>query len=140
MRLVIAGAGADGRSMVEQVIALDGLGPEEGFSADEVWSLAMGATTVFERPRSAPHRPLPLAPGALSWRFVRYRAGASIGMHRTDTVDCDVVLDGSITLGLEAGDVALGAGDMVVLPGVAHSWRAGADGCTVSALLVGLAP
>ena len=43
-------------------------------------------------------------------------------MHRTDTVDYAVVLQGSITMLLDDEDVGLSAGDVVVQNGTNHAW------------------
>jgi hypothetical protein len=46
------------------------------------------------------------------------------GMHRTDTVDYDIVLDGEIWLELDDGATThLRAGDVVVQCGGRHAWR-----------------
>lgn len=48
----------------------------------------------------------------------------SPGMHRTDTIDYDIVIDGEITLDLDDGEVrTLCRGDLVVQHGVRHAWR-----------------
>jgi quercetin dioxygenase-like cupin family protein len=43
-------------------------------------------------------------------------------MHRTETVDYAVVLEGEITLILDEGEVALKAGDVVIQRGTSHAW------------------
>src|SRR5688572_29770880 len=43
-------------------------------------------------------------------------------MHRTETVDYAVVLEGEITLLLDEGDVHLKAGDVVIQRGTSHAW------------------
>lgn len=43
--------------------------------------------------------------------------------HATDTVDYIVMLTGEVVLELEAGEVRLRAGDVLVDRGVRHSWR-----------------
>ena len=43
-------------------------------------------------------------------------------MHRTETIDYAVVLEGEITLVLEDTDVVLRAGDVVIQRGTNHSW------------------
>ncbi len=43
-------------------------------------------------------------------------------MHRTETVDYAVVLEGEITLLLDEGDVKLTAGDVVIQRGTSHAW------------------
>jgi hypothetical protein len=46
------------------------------------------------------------------------------GMHRTDTVDYDIVLDGEIWLELDDGVTThLRAGDVVIQGGTRHAWR-----------------
>ena len=43
-------------------------------------------------------------------------------MHRTETIDYAVVLEGEITLLLDDQDVVLKAGDIVIQRGNNHSW------------------
>ena len=46
------------------------------------------------------------------------------GMHTTDTIDFEVVLDGEVWLELDDGvEVHLRAGDTVVQNGTRHAWR-----------------
>ena len=46
------------------------------------------------------------------------------GMHRTATIDYDIVLDGMIGLELDGGaEVTLGPGDVVVQNGTRHRWH-----------------
>lgn len=46
------------------------------------------------------------------------------GMHTTDTIDFEVVLDGTVILELDDGaEVTLRAGDTVVQNGTRHRWR-----------------
>lgn len=50
------------------------------------------------------------------------RGGRHPMMHRTETVDYAVVLEGEITLLLDEGDVVLKAGDVVIQRGTNHAW------------------
>ena len=43
-------------------------------------------------------------------------------MHRTETIDYAVVLEGEITLVLDNTDVQLKTGDVVIQRGTNHSW------------------
>lgn len=43
-------------------------------------------------------------------------------MHRTETVDYGIVLEGEIVLVLDGGETALKAGDVVVQRGTSHAW------------------
>ena len=51
------------------------------------------------------------------------RGGRHPLMHRTETVDYAVVLEGEITLLLDEGEVMLKAGDVVIQRGTNHAWR-----------------
>lgn len=50
------------------------------------------------------------------------RGGRHPMMHRTETVDYAVVLEGEITLILDEADVQLKAGDVVIQRGTSHAW------------------
>ena len=50
------------------------------------------------------------------------RGGRHPMMHRTETVDYAVVLDGEITLLLDEGEVTLRTGDVVIQRGTNHAW------------------
>ena len=43
-------------------------------------------------------------------------------MHRTETVDYGIVLEGEIILVLDGGETALKAGDVVIQRGTSHAW------------------
>ncbi|WP_336951169.1 cupin domain-containing protein [Sphingobium aromaticivastans] len=47
------------------------------------------------------------------------------GFHRTGTLDFVVLLEGSLTLELDEGEVRLSPGDVVVQRDTNHAWRAG---------------
>ena len=52
------------------------------------------------------------------------------GMHTTDTIDFEVVLEGTITLELDDGaEVTLRPGDTVVQNGTRHRWKNPATAC-----------
>ena len=70
-------------------------------------------------------------PGGSFCNIFAWRPGAYTDLHRTITVDFDVVLTGSIEIELEAETVLLRQGDCVLLPGTVHAWRAGPQGALV---------
>lgn len=76
-------------------------------------------------------------PGATRWRVVTMGAGWQAAMHKTNTIDYDVVLAGDLELVLEDGAVSLAPGDVVVLPGVVHGWRAGPHGASMAVTMLG---
>jgi uncharacterized cupin superfamily protein len=61
------------------------------------------------------------------------------GMHRTDTIDLDIILEGALELELPgAGSVQLSAGDVVVQRGTWHKWTNRSDGVTrMLAIMIG---
>jgi mannose-6-phosphate isomerase-like protein (cupin superfamily) len=63
------------------------------------------------------------APGLL-----RYMDLSDPGMHTTDTIDFEVVLEGTVILELDDGaEVTLHAGDTVVQNGTRHRWKNGGN-------------
>ena len=96
--------------------------------------------TVFPRPGGCAIAVLEIAPHTDEFdEFVRSQLAPwadpdAPGMHRTATIDYDVVLEG--TVGLEVDDgvvVTLYAGDIVVQNGTTHRWRNHGD--TVARIL-----
>jgi mannose-6-phosphate isomerase-like protein (cupin superfamily) len=67
--------------------------------------------------------------------MLRYMDPSDPGMHTTDTIDFEVVLDGTVILELDDGaEVILSPGDTVVQNGTRHRWRN--DGDTPARLAV----
>jgi len=139
MRLLITGVDADGRSCVmrQDAVSINPIGP--GF--------AMGIPyETTETP--PPARPAGdadlidqlLEPGHLRWMVVDYGANCETPVHHTDTLDLETVLSGSVDLILDDGVHHLNEGDMVVMTGVDHAWKAGPDGCRINAILIGTPP
>lgn len=58
-------------------------------------------------------------------------------MHRTQTVDYGIVLEGEITMVLDEGETTLRAGDIVIQCGTSHAWanRSGAN-CRMAFILI----
>jgi quercetin dioxygenase-like cupin family protein len=81
-----------------------------------------------------------LVPGQVQWSVVEYAPHQSYPMHHTDTIDFDVVLEGSIELQVDAGTQLLNAGDCALVAGVDHGWKAGPKGCLLSVAFVGTPP
>ena len=62
-------------------------------------------------------------PGATKFVTVRFPPGTKPAMHTTNTLDYGILLEGQVTLVLEAGEVVLRKGDLIIDRGVAHGWR-----------------
>jgi quercetin dioxygenase-like cupin family protein len=151
-RRVVTGHDADGRA----VIRSDGEAPDtiraNGFAVATWLWLDGAAATVddggeidLQRDAGGPVRLEP-PPGGCSVRLIRFPGVAAgggdwirvegddpdePGMHSSDTLVFMVVVEGRIVLGLDDGDHALGAGDVVIQRGNRHRWRVVSDGpCT----------
>ena len=139
MRVIVAGAGGDGRSCVLE---------ERDARFDEVLPglAAFGLFNTSETP--PPARPpgrgelvdLGVTAGLCIWNLWRHAPGLEVPMHHTDTLDFEVILEGSVELILDDGAHLLRPGDCVVMQGADHAWRAGEQGCVMCALNLGTTP
>jgi quercetin dioxygenase-like cupin family protein len=67
--------------------------------------------------------PVAPAPNGTTLRINELPPGAASPMHRTETVDYGIVLDGEVVLVLDDGETVLRAGDVVVQRGTSHRWE-----------------
>jgi Cupin domain len=76
------------------------------------------------------------------FRVMRYEAGTAGRMHRTNSMDCAVILSGSIVLELDDGaEVTLHVGDVLVQRGTMHNWvNRGTEPCTIAFVLIDALP
>jgi hypothetical protein len=140
VRTIVTGLDGQGRSTV---VGIEQGGDHSGGDvvAATIWTTETSPPAV---PRYGPW-PEPAfdvgcpATGTI-WRLVQMPPGYEFGRHRTDTLDYDTVVAGTLQLVLDADSVDLGPGDCVVLPGVPHAWRAGRAGATLNVVMTGLGP
>jgi quercetin dioxygenase-like cupin family protein len=133
VRVVLVDSDGDGLSHVGSVIE------RTGAPAVEDLHEIFNGPLRFTMPKGCEEEFLDMSPGfgAAMWRVFEFSPGLVYDMHQTATLDFDVVIDGSITLGLDRQEVLLGPGDGVLLRGDRHSWRAGAQGCRMLIALIG---
>jgi len=139
VRTLITGVDTGGKSCVvsREDLALDQLAP--GFAMSVPYATATSPPPA--RPAgSAPLIDQSIAPGLLRSMVVELGPGSEVPTHHTDTLDLQTVLSGTVDLVLADGAHRLEQGDLVVLAGVDHAWRAGPHGCRLSAVLVGTPP
>jgi quercetin dioxygenase-like cupin family protein len=67
--------------------------------------------------------PVAPAPNGTTLRINEMPPGAGSPMHRTQTVDYGIVLDGEVVLVLDDSETVLRAGDVVVQRGTSHRWE-----------------
>jgi quercetin dioxygenase-like cupin family protein len=135
MRVVLVASDGDGLSRVGSVV--ERAGPPDAEDLHEIFD----GPLCFTMPKRDEEDFLDLSPGvgAARWRIFEFSPGLVYDMHRTATVDFDVVIDGSVTLGLDHQKVQLGPGDGALLRGDRHSWQAGPQGCRMLIALLGAA-
>jgi len=105
----------------------------DGASFHDMW------VTSSSPARIAPTEPEPIRQGEVLGppsegtrvRIVDMPPGARSPMHRTESIDYGVVLEGEITLVLDDGSATtVGPGDLVVQRGTDHAWENRSDGWT----------
>jgi quercetin dioxygenase-like cupin family protein len=91
----------------------------------EIWitdEMPVAITATEPEPTDRPVRTPPPAGGVMV-RFTEMAPGAEAPMHRTETVDVGVVLEGETWLLLDDGsETRVGPGDAVVQRGTNHAW------------------
>src|SRR5271156_3285909 len=97
MRVILVASDADGLSHGSSVI--ERAGPTE---AEDLYEIFDGPLCLT-MPKRNEEEFLDLSPGlgAAKWRIFEFSPGLVYDMHQTATLDFDVVIDGSITLGLD---------------------------------------
>ena len=100
--------------------------PREGVSSTLMWCTdAMPADiAVGEDAQDMGARILGTAPPANGSRFIvmEFSPGIASEMHRTETIDYIVVLEGEIDMDMDDSSVKLRAGDVMVQRGTNHAW------------------
>jgi quercetin dioxygenase-like cupin family protein len=138
-RRVVTGHDENGRS----VFVSDGPTPKShdiGVAEfHELWNTtAMPAPITAVEPAEPTDRPLVTPPDANGTivRFTDIFAGQKSPMHRTESIDYGIVLEGEIHLVLDDAEVKLEAGDVVVQRGTDHAWDNRSDRTTRMAFVL----
>src|SRR3954452_10041346 len=129
-RRIVTGHDASGKS----VVLSDGPDPKMldiGSAAfHEVWITDATPAPIAATEPEPTDRPVRTPPpaGGVMVRFTEMAPGAESPMHRTETVDVGVVLEGETWLLLDDGsETRVGAGDAVVQRGTNHAWANRSD-------------
>jgi quercetin dioxygenase-like cupin family protein len=106
--------------------ATNATSPRPGVVGTLVWSTdsTPAAIPVGERPEDMGARTLGTVPPPNGTRFavIDYPPGNTPAMHRTETIDYVIVMDGEIEMDMDKSTVKLKAGDIVVQRGANHAW------------------
>jgi mannose-6-phosphate isomerase-like protein (cupin superfamily) len=136
-RRVVTGHDSTGKS----IVVSDGpppqhhpmSGPNVGADFIEIWSVPHPVPTLTAvEPREPNERDFTIMPTAghllrLLDVYPASAGGKRTPMHRTQTIDYVVVIDGEIVLILEDSEVTLKKGDVVVQRGTNHAWENRSD-------------
>ena len=123
-RRVVIGLDTDGNSCIQ----IDGPVPKLSNSSDMIWRTAtIPADNSGAEDAAVPYAMEHLHDGGSNFMFVEFPPKMGPYMHATDTLDYLVVLSGQIVMQLEAEEVVLNPGDLIVDRGVIHAWRNDTD-------------
>jgi quercetin dioxygenase-like cupin family protein len=129
-RRIVTGHDASGKS----VVLSDGPTPKTldiGTAAfHEIWITDATPTPIPDTEPEPTDRPVRTPPPAngVTVRFTEMSPGAESPMHRTETLDVGVVLEGETWLLLDDGsETRVGVGDAVVQRGTNHAWANRSD-------------
>ena len=146
MRRFVTGVNAAGRSCIVEEGEVT-LGAVEGIA--EVLTANLWATEASPPPAAPPQAgnfvDVRLPPGIVRWTVVEHTSheetdarATSSTMHHTNAIDLIFVVDGSTQLLLDDDVRDLRPGDCVVMTGVDHAMKAGADGSRVISVAIGI--
>lgn len=80
--------------------------------------------------------------GSAGAEGAEHQEGQAADMHRSDSVDLEVIVSGKVDIVLDSGETrTLGPGDCLVMAGAIHAWRNHYDEpCIYAAFIVGAHP
>jgi quercetin dioxygenase-like cupin family protein len=123
VRRVVTGHDADAKSVILSDEPAPQFHDRQMFA--EIWNTAGAPASITADERHEPNdRALQLAPPANGTiiRTVDMPPGHRSAMHRTQTIDYGIVLQGQVYLVLDDSETLLQPGDIVVQRGTNHAW------------------
>jgi hypothetical protein len=140
MRVLVTGVDEDGRSCVVE----EAMPSVNGFESGGITVALVASSQSSPPPSRPPGRGALLGvaatPGVARWSFIEFPSGVATAVHHTDSLDFDVVLEGSVDLVLDDGAHRLGPGDGVVIKGIDHGWATHEEGCRMSVVVIATPP
>ena len=137
VRRIVTGHDADGRAVFVGDERL-----EEGPLGAQIWSTAELPADNSD-PTDGGRREIGIAsPGGSAIRVMTIEPGHRSPMHRTQTIDYGVVIEGSIGLELDDGATkTVGPGEVVVQRGTIHAWVNSTDRpCRIAFIVLAALP
>lgn len=137
-RRVVTGHDANGVSVVlsDGTVPVHRVMPQDGVGFYEIWQTEGAPAAILPVEPSEPtERTLRVPPPALGTKirineffpgFIN-EIGNQSPVHRTESIDYGIVLEGEIVLVLDDSEVVLHTGDVVVQRGTDHAWANRSD-------------
>jgi quercetin dioxygenase-like cupin family protein len=126
--------GHDARNVAKVIIegpATNAKYPSQGLVSTLIWSTDQTPAdiAVGETIEDMGARILGTAPPVNGTRFavIDFPPGNTPGMHRTETIDYVIVIEGEIEMDMDDSTVKLQAGDVMVQRGTNHAWANRSD-------------
>jgi quercetin dioxygenase-like cupin family protein len=146
-RRVVTGHTPDGVSVVvsDGPVPVSRELPEDGVAFHEIWNTTGAPASVDAREEGEPTErdlTVPPPPHGTKIRINEFQPGhldehgLQSPVHRTESIDYGIVLEGEITLVLDDSEVTLHAGDVVVQRGTDHAWANRSDAVTKVAFIL----
>jgi hypothetical protein len=140
MRVLITGVDDLGRSCV-----IEETTPSvHAFESGGITVAPAAATESCPPPPRPPGRGILVGvastPGNARWSFVDFPPETTTALHHTDSLDFDVILEGSVDLILDDGPHRLDSNDGAVIKGVDHGWQTHEEGCRMSVVVIATPP
>lgn len=148
-RRVVTGHNSDGVSVVltDGTVPVHRYMPQDGVGFYEIWQTEDTPAPILPVEPSEPTQRtlrVPPEPRGTKIRINEFFPGhltddgRQSPVHRTESVDYGIVLEGEIVLILDDSEVTLRAGDVVVQRGTDHAWANRTDQvCRVAFILIG---
>lgn len=149
VRRVVTGHDSDGRAVVVDDRLMDNVKVmPSGHSGALMWVADADSAYIdgpVEGDADRARYPLPgISPpaGGHAFRILRLAPGKAAFMHRTDTIDYAIVMEGECVMKLDGDEeVAMKAGDVMVQRGTWHGWQNTGDGpCQLAFVLISSEP
>ena len=126
-RRVVTGHDSEGHSVVLSDEPTPKSHTIPGATFHELWNTSCAPAPVRPMEPSEPtDRPLvtPPGPSGTIIRIVHFEPGSHSPMHRTESIDYGIVLEGEVVLSLDDGsETLLRPGDVVIQRGTDHAWE-----------------
>jgi mannose-6-phosphate isomerase-like protein (cupin superfamily) len=143
IRRVVTGHDAQGKAIVAiDEIAQNVVQSRQGANAAVIWTTESLPADNTEAGDAGQRKTGTTLPGGSVFRVVKFFPGVVPRMHRTDSIDYAVVIEGEIDMELDDGVIVhLKGGDVLVQRGTIHNWiNRGTVPCTIAFALVAAAP